>query len=364
MKDIRQHIKNVLIEENQNNKLEMVKQLIYELFDEVSFIEQSTYNDRPLLKIYFDSDDTAANIESWFDEHISNKILEYTADNIIVCPTWKPYWDWRKKNADVYIDTILLKYDNLGNIINEDYSPAGKEVTPNEIVVHKSNPMFRDKIMSQGLKARAGECYKIYVGYGEKCIPAIFATNSTNKRAWFDSTHDDDIWFIDTTKIPDVKWFKDKHFESRSKHIVTFQNIPKEAITLKYEGTGSGDVKTWDKKSPNLFESIRRILKEKTEDTDGSSNENDYEIKKNLKAIEKIIKMIDVEGLCEMWVTYNPVDNDYEIRSKTSIRYFDMEAMAQELEFIENSIHYLGLRINIFSPYYVENCDDEIAYMD
>jgi hypothetical protein len=138
--------------------------------------------------------------------------------------------------------------------IDEDYSPAGKEVTPNEIVVHKSNPMFRDKIMSQGLKARAGECYKIYVGYGEKCIPAIFATNSTNKRAWFDSTYDDDIWFIDTTKIPDVKWFKDKHFESRSKHIVTFQDIPKEAITLKYEGTGSGDLKTWDKKSPNLFE--------------------------------------------------------------------------------------------------------------
>lgn len=138
--------------------------------------------------------------------------------------------------------------------IDEDYSPAGKEVTPNEIVVHKSNPMFRDKIMSQGLKARAGECYKIYVGYGEKCIPAIFATNSTNKKAWFDSTYDDDIWFIDTTKIPDVKWFKDKHFESRSKHIVTFQDIPKEAITLKYEGTGSGDVKTWNKKSPNLFE--------------------------------------------------------------------------------------------------------------
>ena len=158
-------------------------------------------------------------------------------ENIYVGSYGKPNCDW-----------------NPVRRINEDYSPAGKGVTPNEIVVHKSNPMFRDKIMSQGLKARAGECYKIYVGYGEKCIPAIFATNSTNKRAWFDSTYDDDIWFIDTTKIPDVKWFKDKHFESRSKHIVTFQDIPQEAITLKYEGTGSGDVKTWNKKSPNLFE--------------------------------------------------------------------------------------------------------------
>jgi len=144
----------------------------------------------------------------------------------------------------------------------EDYSPAGKEITPNSIIVHKSNPIFRDKIMEEGLKVRAGECYKIFVGYGVKCKPAIFATNSTNKRAWFDSTYDDDIWFIDTRIIPDVKWYKDRHFESTKKHIVTFQDIPKEAITLYYEGTGSGDVKKWDKDSPNLYESIRRILME------------------------------------------------------------------------------------------------------
>ena len=145
----------------------------------------------------------------------------------------------------------------------EDYSPAGKEIIPNNIVIHKSNPMFRDKIKEDGLKVRAGECYKIYVGYGTKCRPAIFATNSTNKRAWFDSTYDDDIWEINTEMIPDVKWYKDRHYESRSKHIVTFQDIPKEAITLKYEGTGSGDVKLWNKDSPNIVkESIRRILRE------------------------------------------------------------------------------------------------------
>jgi hypothetical protein len=122
--------------------------------------------------------------------------------------------------------------------INENYSPAGKEITPNRIVIHKSNPKFRDIISNEGLKVRAGECYKIYAGYGEKCIPAIFATNSINKRASFDSTYDDDVWEIDTEMIPDVKWYKDKHYESRSKHIVTFENIPADAITLKHEGTG------------------------------------------------------------------------------------------------------------------------------
>ena len=217
MKNIRQHIKNVLIEENQNNNVEMVKQMIYELFDEVSFIKQTTYDDKPLLKIYFDSNSEAANIDSWFDEHISETILEYTGGNIIVLPYWTFSWDNRWENVDIYIDTEKLKYDNLGNVINENY----------------------------------------------------------------------------------------------------------------------------------LIE-----------------NDDKKEVKKNLKVIEKIIKMIDVEGLCDIWVEYNPEDGDYEIRSKTTIRYYDQADMTQELEFIENSIRSLGLRTYIFIPWYVENCDEEIEYMD
>ena len=120
MNQLRQHIKNVLIEENQNKDVKLVKQMIYNLFDEVSFIEQSTYNDgKPLLFVYFDSDDPAANIESWFDEHISSTIMDYTGGHLVVCPYWVPNWDFRKKIVDVYISTLKLKYDNLGNVINE-----------------------------------------------------------------------------------------------------------------------------------------------------------------------------------------------------------------------------------------------------
>ena len=104
--------------------------MIYDLFDEVSFIEQSTYDDKPLLKIYFDSDDPAANIESWFDEKISRDIDEYTSGNIVACPSWMFDWDERKKNADVFIDTELLKYDNLGNVINESDHKKDKFKTP------------------------------------------------------------------------------------------------------------------------------------------------------------------------------------------------------------------------------------------
>ncbi len=119
MKDIRQQIKNVLVEENQNKKVNLVKQMIYDLFDEVSFIEQSTYDDKPLLTIYFTSDSKAANITSWFTEHISDEIKEITGGNIVVCPSWAFHWDPRLKNADVFINTELLKYDEDGNVINE-----------------------------------------------------------------------------------------------------------------------------------------------------------------------------------------------------------------------------------------------------
>ena len=545
--------------------------------------------------------------------------------------------------------------ENIRRILKEDdYSPAGKEIIPNSIIVHKSNPMFRDKIMENGLKVRAGECYKIFVGYGFKCKPAIFATNSTNKRAWFDSTYDDDVWFIDTRKIPDVKWYKDRHFESTKKHIVTFQDIPKEAITLHYEGTGSGDVEKWDKDSPNIVrESIKKVLRKETEsgkytkiakaiaddfkteefvcDIDVSYynemyeiavkidrkefekkyenldvnyatilmkgyldrlkrnirqeiknvlpvdvlvwfkqinchkslnesktsqhlklmnnlldpfkekdcicdiritfdveenyydvylvfgqeelhekffdvvgirsyiqkmmnevkmelesflpirnvfignytkpncewsplneseeskqerkftkllnnieeylNSNSYDsvvrfmvdydevmddvivniffdaehavklggginrvikstgkkimedlsvfpfdfkyhihferpqlneseddkekkIQKNLRAIKQLLDTIDVDGLCEMWVEYNPEDGDYEIRSKTTVRYYDMADMAQELGYIEDTIRNWKLKTYVFSPYYVENCEDEIEYLN
>jgi hypothetical protein len=197
----------------------------------------------------------------------------------------------------------------------EDYSPAGKEVIPNKIVIHKSNPMFRDKIMENGLKVRAGECYKIYVGYGVKCKPAIFATNSTNKRAWFDSTYDDDIWFIDTTKIPDVKWFKDRHFESRSKHIVTFQDIPKEAITLKYEGTGSNEdvLNSWPEDSPNkLQESIRRILRENSLKNDLMESENKKERKFNrlIQKVEDYLNSNEYPSVKKFTVYYEDTHDD------------------------------------------------------
>ena len=117
--NLKESIKRILREETEEYKVNLVTKIIYTLYDNISFIKQSTFNGKPLLIIYFDSDDTAANIESWFDEKISRDIEEWTSGKIVVCPDWIFGWDSRKKNADVFINTELIKYDNLGNVVNE-----------------------------------------------------------------------------------------------------------------------------------------------------------------------------------------------------------------------------------------------------
>ena len=278
--NLQEHIRRILREEKDRTKL--IKKIIdysnifeYEHFCGVDIInpeertDQYNFLDKNnvpfLIKVYFIG---GPNSKVWpRTQGVQNKELDLMdglhSHIISFFPINIEMMASHVNTCDGYDKLMKRKYstDELQESIRrvlreEDYSPAGKEVTPNNIVIHKSNPMFRDKIMENGLKVRAGECYKVYVGYGVKCKPAIFATNSTNKRAWFDSTYDDDIWEINTEMIPDVKWYKDRHFESIKKHIVTFQNIPSEALTLKYEGSGRNDF---------LEESIRRILREETE---------------------------------------------------------------------------------------------------
>jgi hypothetical protein len=123
----------------------------------------------------------------------------------------------------------------------------GEEVTPGKYVVHSSNPSNRENISTTGLQVSLGECYLIYAdsnyGEDEECVPAVFATDSIKKKDMFDSTYDDDIWVIDTERAG-VQWYKDAHFDGGdTKHIVTFEDVPADAVRLIYKGTG-GD--TWN----------------------------------------------------------------------------------------------------------------------
>jgi len=138
----------------------------------------------------------------------------------------------------------------------------GEEITPDKYVVHTSNPSNRENISTTGLQTSLGECYLIYAdsNYGEddECVPAIFATNSIKKKDLFDSTYDDDIWVIDTERA-NVQWYKDAHFDGGdTKHIVTFENIPVDAIRLIYKGTG-GD--TWNHHDDETELTISEMIK-------------------------------------------------------------------------------------------------------
>jgi hypothetical protein len=319
--NLKENIKKVLKEET--NKLELVTNLIYDMFDNVGIEYNSKDNE---IMVYYDKQEELVPIE------ICDVINNYTGLNVV------PWYEYDKnrigKEPDFYLDSEA--YDEE---LNENYSPAGKEITPNNIVIHKSNPVWRENILKTGLQVSAGECYKTYVGYGVKCKPAIFATNSTNKRAWFDSTYDDDIWEINTEMIPDVKWYKDRHFESSKKHIVTFENIPADAITLKHEGTG----KDW-----GLME----------------SEDMTNDVEKNLKAIRLLLKQINWEGLCDIWVEYDSLDKEYAIKSKYIKKDFNNDTINKELDFLSNVIKSMGLKVYIYGPWFVDSCEDEVEFIN
>ena len=276
---------------------------------------------------------------------------------------------------DMLIDMNIQ--ENIRRILMEDYSPAGKEIIPNSIVVHKSNPIFRDNIMSEGLKVKDGECYKIYVGYGTKCKPAIFATNSTNKRAWFDSTYDDDIWEINTEMIPDVKWYKDRHFESSKKHIVTFENIPADAITLKHEGTGKdwGLMESVDKSEDKKLKFVTKIIHEFFDevsfieikkyqnkplirvyfDNDGdASNEESYFAE---QIQDKIYQYTGIKLLPYWQLEQYSTDSDFRLDA-IKLKYDDEGNVINESEENkkEKNSNYLEMIRELIEPFKKEDC--------
>jgi hypothetical protein len=118
----------------------------------------------------------------------------------------------------------------------EDYNNL--EVEPNKYVYHTSNPIFRDKISKEGLITK--EKSETWLSDTKIDGEVIFAVNSDDKKDWFDSTYDDDIYRIDTTNLKN-KWYVDPNFDLEDKRIITFDKIPLESIKLIYKGTGESE---------------------------------------------------------------------------------------------------------------------------
>ena len=105
---------------SEDKKLKLVQEMIYSLFDEVEFIEVDTnYQGKPLIKIYHDVENTAANYDNWFIERIIDEIKEMTGDGVVLAPWWAAGWDWKYKNPDLFIEVQKIDYDDEDNVINE-----------------------------------------------------------------------------------------------------------------------------------------------------------------------------------------------------------------------------------------------------
>jgi hypothetical protein len=105
---------------SEDKKLKLVKEMIYSLFDEVEFIEVDTnYEGKPLIKIYHDVEDTAANYDNWFTHRIIDEIKEMTGDGVVLAPWWALGWDWKYKNPDIFIGVEKIDDDDEDNVINE-----------------------------------------------------------------------------------------------------------------------------------------------------------------------------------------------------------------------------------------------------
>ena len=179
---------------------------------------------------------TENNFKNYVDEFVKDlnaynlKVLSYASG---------PWYSLIK--VDKYRHTTSELYIKESNFKN--YKLDLIEVIPNKYVYHTSNPIFRDKISEEGLIPK----YKSESWLSDTKIDGqvIFAVNSDNKKDWWNSTYDDDIYRIDTTNLKN-KWYKDPNFndgiyKSNYPAIITFDKIPVDSIQLIYKGSGESE---------------------------------------------------------------------------------------------------------------------------
>jgi hypothetical protein len=132
----------------------------------------------------------------------------------------------------------MKQIPTFAQFLNETHNHNLKEVVPGAYVYHSSNPYFRDAIEREGLVPKGKS--ETWLSDTKIDGKVVFATNSDDKRDWFDSTYDDDVYRITTSGL-DNRWYIDPNFEIQNydKHIITFDSIPRDAIELIHKGTGS-----------------------------------------------------------------------------------------------------------------------------
>ena len=167
---IQESIKKILretVNESEDKKLKLVTKMIHEFFDEVSFIQIKKYENKRMIIVYFDNDETAGNEETYFAEQIQDKIYEYTGIKLI------PYWHTIQYNtdADFRLDAIKLKYDNEGNVINESEEKQPKYLN---IIKELVEPFKEEDCVCDIRVTFEDDMYVIYLVFGSEELNDLF----------------------------------------------------------------------------------------------------------------------------------------------------------------------------------------------
>jgi hypothetical protein len=164
---------NYTVDKSEDKKLKFVTKMIHEFFDEVSFIKIKKYENKPLIRVYFDNDEEAANEETYFAEQIQDKIYKYTGIKLI------PYWHMIQYNtdADFRLDAIKLKYYNLGNVINESEEKQPKYLNAIKNLIES----FKDKDCVCDIDVLfEDDTYCIYLKFGVEDLNDKFLSNGAH----------------------------------------------------------------------------------------------------------------------------------------------------------------------------------------
>lgn len=141
---------------------------------------------------------------------------------------------FNKEHPNFYISTNKRQVINIPQIFNEPYVPI--EITMKNIHIEQIDvPKFLyhtttranvSQIAQQGLKRKASKTWDWTLHYP----PAVFASQDL-KRLWYANHPNRYVVRIDTTKIPNIKWWDD--FNSlNGNHVVAFDDIPLQALSF------------------------------------------------------------------------------------------------------------------------------------
>ena len=129
----------------------------------------------------------------------------------------------------------MKKALSFEEFLNERENSKMIEVRPNRYVYHTSNPNFRSNIATEGLLPKGKS--EAWLSNTQIDGEVIFAVDSNNKKDWWYSTYDDDVYRNDTTNLSN-KWYIDPNFAIKYKRIITFESISVKSIRLIHKGTG------------------------------------------------------------------------------------------------------------------------------